>query len=362
MERPLVLRCGALGDMVLLTALIRPLYARFGQPVDIIASGPWSRPLLAGQPGVGRVLSVRSRKAPYWSAPDQWEVARWLSSRPPGPTWFCDVDAEAYPMIRRAHVSPEYVVHVRDHARREGEHTVEQWHRLAAETPPALRRSAPAAPRDLVPGCELAVSEAQRSDLDAWLRARGVGATPLLAVQAGNKRTMRRGLRRLAVNHKYWPGERWAQVLRFLHGRHPAHRLVLLGTGPEQTLNDELIAAAGVAGIVNAADDLPVPRLVALLERAAGLVTVDSGPAHIAAAVACPQVVLFGKALPSLYRPWGAHGAPVRVLTGVVDGEPDMSGITVEQVAQAWESLPLRPGARSADRVGSPNGRDEAPG
>ena len=55
-------------------------------------------------------------------------------------------------------------------------------------------------------------------------------------------------------------------------------------------------AARSVEGWCNAADDLPIPRLVALLARAAGLITVDSGPAHAAAAVGCPLVVLFGKA------------------------------------------------------------------
>jgi ADP-heptose:LPS heptosyltransferase len=90
------------------------------------------------------------------------------------------------------------------------------------------------------------------------------------------------------------------------------------------------------------ADDLPIPRLVALLARADALITVDSGPAHAAAAVGCPQVVLFGKALPSLYRPWGTAGAEVKVLCGRIDGEPDMLGISVSEVIGAWDALKLR--------------------
>src|SRR4029077_19703500 len=43
---PLVMRCGAFGDMVLLTVLLEQLHARFGRRVDVIASGPWSEPLL----------------------------------------------------------------------------------------------------------------------------------------------------------------------------------------------------------------------------------------------------------------------------------------------------------------------------
>jgi heptosyltransferase-2/heptosyltransferase-3 len=100
--------------------------------------------------------------------------------------------------------------------------------------------------------------------------------------------------------------------------------------------------AAGAQRLCNAADDLPVPRLIALLERGDGLITVDSGPAHAAAAVGCPQVVLFGKALPSLYRPWGSAGADVKVLCGQIDGHPDMLGIAVESVTDAWSGLRLR--------------------
>jgi ADP-heptose:LPS heptosyltransferase len=153
---------------------------------------------------------------------------------------------------------------------------------------------------------------------------------------------MRRGTRRLATNHKYWPNERWAEVLRFLRTRHPEHRIVLLGTGPEYQLNQDLAALAGIAGLHNAADDLPIPRLVALLARADGLVNVDSGPAHAGAAVGCPQVVLFGKALPSLYRPWGTVGADVQLLTGEVDGQPNMLGIEARSVIEAWSRLKLR--------------------
>jgi ADP-heptose:LPS heptosyltransferase len=101
--------------------------------------------------------------------------------------------------------------------------------------------------------------------------------------------------------------ERWAEVLRQVRRQHPEHAIVLLGTGPEYALNQEIAALAGIDRLHNAADDLPIPRLVALLGARRGLITVDSGPAHAAAAVGCPQVVLFGKALPSLYRPLG-HG------------------------------------------------------
>jgi len=329
--------------MVLITALIRALHARFDASVDILTSGPWSVPLLDGQPGVGEILCVRSRKTPYWLALDQQRVVRRLRARGAGATWFCDANEAARSMLERAGITNDYIVNVKDHPLEAGEHATEQWRRLAELSPKAPPVPAPAS--SAVPGAYLRVSPSQEADLDAWLEQRGLAATPLILIQAGNKRTMRRGLRRLAVNHKYWPAERWGAVMLYMRARCPGHRIVLLGTGPEYKLNEELMAAARIPDVCNAADDLPIPRLVALLGRAAGLVTVDSGPAHAAAAVGCPLVVLFGRASPTLYRPWGTAGADVKVLTGRIDGEPGMLGISATEVIEAWSALRLRSGA-----------------
>ena len=348
-ERPLVVRCGAFGDMVLITSLISDLNLRFGSEVDILTSGPWSEPLLTGQPGVGDILCVRSRKTPYWLSLDQQRAVHRLRSRGVSPTWFCDGSDAARPMLVRAGFRDEFIVDVKDHPLLPGEHATQQWRRLARILPaagwPGLGPSGttePSGGTGSSGGCHLDVSDAQRADLEAWLRARGLSSRPLIAVQAGNKRTMRRGLRRLAVNSKYWPNERWAVVLRHLRARNPSHAIVLLGAGPEFVLNQEIMACAGVDGLYNAADDLPMPRLVALLAHAQGLVTVDSGPAHAGAAVGCPQVVLFGKASTSLYRPWGTAGADVKVLTGQVNGEANMLGIDARDVMAAWDALELR--------------------
>jgi len=357
--RPLVVRCGAFGDMVLITALIDELHRRHADLVDIVTSGPWSEPLLKGQPGVGDIYSVRSRKMPYWLSRDQQRVVRRLRQRGVGPTWFCDGNEAARPMLTRAGITAPYIVDVRDHPLLPGEHATEQWRRLGRLDPSigavggAVREGSAAVPGGVpVPGgagggCQLAVSAAQCAALMTWLRARGVTQQPVIAIQVGNKRTMRRGLKRLAVNSKYWPNERWAVVLRHVRQRLPDHAIVLLGTGPEYELNADLAARTGIERLYNVADDLPVPRLVALLAYAEGLITVDSGPAHVAAAVGCPQVVLFGKASTALYRPWGTLDADVKVLTGQSGGEPSMLGIETAEVIAAFDALRLRSRARA---------------
>src|ERR1700733_327372 len=115
LERPLALRCGAFGDMVLLTALIRVLHAEFRAPVDIVTSGSWSEPLLRGQPGVGEIFSESRRNTPYWVSIDQQRGVRQLRARGAGPTWFCDGDEAARPILERAGIQAEYIVDVKTH-------------------------------------------------------------------------------------------------------------------------------------------------------------------------------------------------------------------------------------------------------
>ncbi len=68
------------------------------------------------------------------------------------------------------------------------------------------------------------------------------------------------------------------------------------------------------------------------------MVSVDTGPAHASAALGCPTLALFGKSDPLLYRPGGVT-TPAVALTGKVDGEPSMLGITVDDVMTGWKQL-----------------------
>ena len=82
----------------------------------------------------------------------------------------------------------------------------------------------------------------------------------------------------------------------------------MLGVPSEHELNEDVRLRVNDPAVINVANELPMPRLLALLERAAALVSVDTGPAHAAAALGLPQVVLFGAADP--FVPAGLAPAP----------------------------------------------------
>ena len=112
---------------------------------------------------------------------------------------------------------------------------------------------------------------------------------------------------------KQWPVERFAEAAAIL-----AHDLgatvVLSGSsGDERTVNDvELrIAATGVATARAVATDLVL--LAAVLQQSALLLTGDTGPMHLAAAVGTPVLAVFGPSMPWRYAPLIAAHRVVRV-------------------------------------------------
>jgi ADP-heptose:LPS heptosyltransferase len=334
---PLVMRCGAFGDMVLLTVLLEQLHARFKARVDVIASGPWSEPLLAGHRAVGRMFILRSRRTPYWLSLSQRRLVAWLEARGAGPTWFCD-RGEGRELLARGGIPAGYICDSTGYPFLDGENFADRYLRLGALTPAAFAGLLPPAVAGVPRAARLEVSEAARGELDQWLARRGLTGRDYMVIHPGSRHVARRWLRARSGASKYWPEERWAEVVGGVRAHCPDQAIIFSGTGAESSLIADVLRLAGVTDAVNAADDLPMTRLLPLLERAKSFIAVDTGPAHAAAALGCPTVALFGHIDPWLYRPGGAT-TPAVTLTGTIDGEPNILGIEAERVISAWAAL-----------------------
>ena len=334
---PLVMRFGAFGDMVLLTMLLRQLHARFGKPVDVISSGPWTKPLLEGQPCVGRLFVIRSRRMPYWMSLDQQQLVAWLRKRGAGPTWFCDLHL-GKDLLQRGGIPDEYICDSRWFQWRPEEGFADRYFRLANVTPTAFADRLPAPHPPVARAAQIVLTAAARAEADGWLARRGLTGRPFIVVHPGSRHIARRGLRSRAGADKYWPEARWGQVIKTVRTLRPDHAVLLSGTPKEHKFNADIMASSAVTDVHNVADDLPIRTLLPLLERAHSMISVDTGPAHAAAALGCPTVSLFGTANAILFRPGGAT-TPAVALTGTVNGVQNILGITAESVIAAWSDL-----------------------
>lgn len=117
---------------------------------------------------------------------------------------------------------------------------------------------------------------------------------------------------------KRWPEDRYAELARRLVTAGRAD-VVLVGTPDAGPLHERIAALARVP-LVLAAGATDLVQLAALLQRSALLVTNDTGPMHLCAAVRTPVLALFGSTAPDVCGPRGR--GRVRVLYEKVECSP----------------------------------------
>ena len=142
---------------------------------------------------------------------------------------------------------------------------------------------------------------------------------------------------------KRWMPERYAVVAEELIAR--GYRIVMTGAPTEEQRAQMASVQAATRHKLASLSNLRIGELVALIADAKLFAGNDSGPAHIAAAVKTPLVVLFGPASSVRWRPWQApaelvqnHFAcnPCAMYTCEAFDEPEcIRSISVEQVMQA---------------------------
>jgi heptosyltransferase-2/heptosyltransferase-3 len=199
----------------------------------------------------------------------------------------------------------------------------------ATDYPIALGRQAP----------RLQVSASEREERDAWLRARGWLGRPLVLLQPGNFRTMSRRRDKWAQlnkDDKAWPVDNWVALIRRVLGTLSDARVVLCGAPEEGEMLHTIAGSVASPDVVAA--ELSLRQLLALSAGAHSMISVDTGPAHAAAALGVPLVVLFGSESPRVWLPRSSSGSAVLGLGGPPHSNR-VDQISLEEVCSAWNSL-----------------------
>ena len=140
---------------------------------------------------------------------------------------------------------------------------------------------------------------------------------------------------------KRWPLTSFAQLADALASQHDVKILLFWGPG-EKPDADEIVAKMQHDALLIPATDLG--KLAALLGKLDLLVSTDSGPMHLAAAVGTPVVGIYGPTVPALQGPWGEQHAIVQKqgltclgcngVTCKIETHDCMEGLEVEVVLE----------------------------
>jgi heptosyltransferase-2/heptosyltransferase-3 len=346
-----VLRYGAIGDVIRLTVLLRILADRWQRPCDVIGDHPATPDVLRGLNSVGEVVVFGVRRVPLAVSPQKRSLLRWLRRRRDSPVYLIEERRHrALPwrhattaelLVARAGFAADEVVTLERCPRGHLEHALDHLRRLGQLDPPGRRSPGGDRPADDAPP-ELAVGEDEIAEAREWLRGWGWSRRPLIVLQTQARRSHRGA----------WPEERWRELIGELLRRRPEATLLLAGSAAERRAVGRLVAAETDPRVRVAAGDLPLRRLFAVLTLAHSSISLDTGPAHAAAALGCPLVVLAGRGDPRRHRPCGP-AERVQVVHAFADDvlpanpaewfvRHDMAAIEVAAVLAAWERLTHR--------------------
>lgn len=160
-----------------------------------------------------------------------------------------------------------------------------------------------------------------------------LGDKPLVVIHPGRDRDQPAG----PVSTQ-WPIERFVLLGNHLVRRHNAQLLLLGGT------HDHAFAAA-IAGMMvapaaNWAGRTTLGQIGALAEMADLYVGMDAGATHVAAAMACPTLAIFGPTDPDIVAPYSESGR-VTILWRGGDERPFSweHGVTVDEAIRAVDAL-----------------------
>lgn len=124
-------------------------------------------------------------------------------------------------------------------------------------------------------------------------KAKVAQGTPLIGVFPGAGHQSRR-----------WPLERFAELADYMM-RNEGVRVLVFAGPEEQSLIREVRTVFPAGTLI--LDRLTIPQLAAALARLAVLVSNDTGPMHIAAAVGTPVVVILDRPTPHAFVPIETH-------------------------------------------------------
>jgi predicted lipopolysaccharide heptosyltransferase III len=187
--------------------------------------------------------------------------------------------------------------------------------------------------KDLKRSMTLFIPDAVERQVESLLSSAGIDHdAPMVVIHPGARRRLRR-----------WRPDRFAEIARRIKETYPVS-LILIGGPGEGDLIDDMEACMGFPPSFKSTL-LSLQQMAALLRRSQLLIGNDTAPGHIAAAVNCPSLILFGPTFPLLWRPFSPLGEVIFKdvpCCGCLQEsciQPDQNCMDLIEVDEVWEKV-----------------------
>lgn len=296
----LVIRCGALGDLVYATSVIDALKREFGEAtiIDFICT-PGSGSLFLKDPRVRKIYPLKHNKIPLFLSKQKRDIVS--ASRDEPYDLLINFEwGKQFQSLLKAIVATKKSGALIDTITF-NEHHVHMVDIVKAFFEPLV---SPAIFKTSYP-------RLVGSSVDQ-IRASYSLKTPYLILSPSNSHQKKNTL-----NYRAWENEKWKLLIEQLNDR---IQLVVIGSlGEDDFFN---LLRPFPSGVIDLVGKTPLSDLIGVIEGAEGLVATDTGTAHIASAVNTEVFALIGPTPAEMTGPYQSPNNRVHIISANLECSP----------------------------------------
>ena len=284
MNRILLVRVGALGDTLMVTPAVRALKKKYpNAEIDFLCSES-AAPLLELNPNISRLYRIRRRNLPYALSYEKHQLAGQLSGRNYGVAYLLETAPRYHQLLIHAGIGR--IAGFSETPFEPEKHCIVNYLKAAGfpeSMPEDHQMDLPVSPADEA-AAERLIGHVKRPRIGLHL---GYGPR-------GKKKNQSDRL-------KGWGRDNFLRLGLMLLER--GANLVFTGSAEDQGDIDYICRRLPENRVCSTAGATRVRELAAMLKKLDLFISVDTGPAHMAAALHVPLVVLWGPAIYDQVRP-----------------------------------------------------------
>jgi len=300
LKRVLIIRCGALGDLVYATSVIDALKMEFGDEtlIDFVAT-PGSGTLFNKDPRVNRVYPLKHKKIPLFFSKQKREIVQASKESPYDILINFEFGKQFKSLVNKIHAKEKFGPYATDAKLSEDAiHMVDISKEMFKDvvSPEVFAKSFPRV-----------VGSSKEEVFNKYaLQERYIIISPSNSHQNSSR-----------MNYRAWQNESWKELIKKLSKN---IQVVIVGNKNEDEFFNKLKPYPD--NVLDLVAQTPLSDLIGVIENAQGLVATDTGTAHLASALNTEVFALIGPTPAEVTGPYQSPYNKVHIISSTQECAP----------------------------------------
>ncbi len=284
-KRVLILRCGALGDLIYATSVIDALRMQYGEDIliDFITT-PSIAKLFEYDPRVNHLFHLKHKKVPIFFSPQKRDIIRYSKNNPYDVFISLEFGKQFKSLIKAIHATHKTGMGILE--------TVD------SNKPLNRGKTTKLYYRDVIEDSILSLAKPFLIGVpqEQWYQRFSLPKNAIIMAPS-NSHNQKKGL-----NYRAWPFEHWRLLIQSLSAQVP---IIIVGARGEEAFFDPIKPYP--ANVIDMVGKLSIGELITTVKNGIALICTDSATGHIGAAVDTPTFVLMGPNNPITDSPYQSN-------------------------------------------------------